>query len=360
MPIACLPIDRQTWVCRTRDAEVQPLVKLPGAADAVPVVSADQTHISIMDGKGKRAGLFRLLPEAPWLVQVLPFANLPRHCQGHAHATVDGCLLVGGRGPGTETIFFDRSRTCAKSDRSATRRRFEALWIRRPGSKGAWETVPIPTELTFSGKAVDGLLIEGTRIIAMDDIVTPKWVIVYGSDGAGNLTMDRVFDLAVHTSYESVKACALGQGEIAVVSHGMNHGTSSSFVSLIRTSDFRERACWSAHYGFQEDLEKRLMPPLMRACAVDFCAGRLVVACEGFGLLVADLRGGPERLTPPDFDGDSEPLEGHSPRPELHPVDVPGLATVERLVMPVGEEAGFFAVGKGLGGAPTYAWVAFD
>lgn len=333
MPHAFLPVDGRIHLCRTEGPEVRVLAGAPGKGEADFVFSRDGSHFSVLDNGNKRAGLFRLLPEAPWFERVLSFASLPRRCQGHAHAVAGGGLLVGGHGSTGES-----------------------LWIRKPGDGDRWTPVPIPEQLRHHGKAVDGLLIEGRRIIAVDDIVMPKWVIVYEADDAGNLQPEEVTELPCHTSYERIRRCALGPGMVGLISSGFNHGTSSRFVSILGSADFMEWALWSAHEGPEDEGEERMRPPLMRACDLGFLRGRLVIACGGFGLLVADLRGWSPVLEDPGPHPHSTYPEG----PELRPIDVPGLAIVERLVLPLGEEAGLFAVGKGLDGERAYGWVAVD
>ncbi len=74
---------------------------------------------------------------------------------------------------------------------------------------------------------------------------------------------------------------------------------------------------------------------------------------------MADLRGWsppPEEAWDPD--GESEEASAGSPgQPPLHLVDLPGLASVDRVVLPPGEAAGLFAVGRGLDGGAAYRWV---
>jgi hypothetical protein len=331
MPHAFLPIDGRTHLCHTEGHKVQALADAPGMDDADFSFSPDGFSFSVLDHGKRRAGLFRLLPEAPWFERVLPFASLPKACKGHAHAVVADNLLVGGRG-----------------------NKEESLWIRSTADGDRWRAVPIPEKVRRPGKAIDGLLIEGGRIIAVDNIVQPKWLIIYEPDGAGSLQPLKVVKLPAHTSYENIQRCALGPGMIGLISRGINHGISSCFVSILESSKFKERAVWSAARSPREDAsESHVPPPIMNASDLGFFGNNLVVACRESGLLISDLRS----RSSDSGASDSSFRSSHPAGPSLRLLNIPSLTSTDRLVMPLGEDAGFFAVGIGLDGEKAYAWV---
>lgn len=67
-------------------------------------------------------------------------------------------------------------------------------------------------------KWVDDLLIDGERLIAIDNVVEPKYYFTYRLDGAAP-KLEAQGMLASHGPYERIKACAIGCGVVAILSH---------------------------------------------------------------------------------------------------------------------------------------------
>lgn len=353
---AILPIKGVSWLCLTHGSEVTPLAQAPGMPDARFVFAPDASALAVLDMDRKRAGLFRILAEEPWFEQVFPFAALPKDCKGHALAVVGGSLLVGGH-----------SKTA------------EALWIRTPGIGNEWQVVPIPERFRARGKAIDGLLLDGPRVIAVDDLIVPKWVIVYRVESPDELRETEVVALPEHISYERIHIAVLGTRWIGLVSKGTRYGSNGTFISLLDADSFAEQAVWSicAPTGLFDGGTKEGMAPLDRALleSVDlgFVGDTLLVACGPWGLLTADLTGWtpPPQMPPPlvekldplsasrEMHEDlSAPTKASGPGPALAFRDAPGLTSVERIVISTPPDpAGAFAVGPGPDGIAAYVWI---
>jgi len=93
----------------------------------------------------------------------------------------------------------------------------------------------LPPELMRFGKSIDALVVADERLIAVDDIVLPKWLLVYDLSQGGVPPLVSTVQLPNHGKFESVLGSALGTEYIAVISSG------SGFVSLLDRTTLEER-----------------------------------------------------------------------------------------------------------------------
>ena len=117
----------------------------------------------------------------------------------------------------------------------------ESLWVRDLRS-GTLTPVPLPEE-TYPGKAIDALLVDGDRLIAVDDIVYPKWHFVYH---IGDPLAPRVkgsVELPGHYSYEQVLSAALCGDAVATLSAGVGRVGRWVGLSLCTRDTLDEGAC---------------------------------------------------------------------------------------------------------------------
>lgn len=218
-----LPVQGQHHVCRISDSGASPVAIFPCATDARLFHEAGSKRIAVIDEAGKRAGLYELVPESPWLRVVVAPHPLPAGARGHAALGVADSLLVGGHSPSGE-----------------------ALWQRWQHDGGSqWNCIPIPEALRRRGKAVDGLHVDADRLIAVDDIRVPKWIFLYRIQSGASLTLDRPIALPSNTTYERILASSLGQRTLWLVSRGVNHGRVGTYVWGLDRRSFKPIACWS-------------------------------------------------------------------------------------------------------------------
>lgn len=97
-----VPRNGVAHLCATQDGQLEVLAEAPGDPDARHVLSEDGSFLAVMDRENTRAGLFELLPTAPWLREVLPISPLPSGCVGHAALAMHDRLLIGGKGRTTK------------------------------------------------------------------------------------------------------------------------------------------------------------------------------------------------------------------------------------------------------------------
>jgi hypothetical protein len=155
----------------------------------------------------------------------------------------------------------------------------ESLWVRDLRT-GAQAPVPLPEE-TYPGKAIDALLVDGDRLIAVDDIVFPKWYFVYDIGDPLRPRAGRSIRLPGHYSYERVLSSALCGDAVATLSSGVGRAGRWTGLSLCTRETLDEAACIT------------LEEPAGRFDEPDPGGGRMtaVVAGTGAFLLPAGSRG---------------------------------------------------------------------
>lgn len=329
MSFAVLPHRGSQWLCRVGGGAVEPLVAAPGGRGARHVIADDAAALAVLTKDRRQAGLFTIQASEPWLVEQLPIAELPPECEGHTVAAVEGTLLVGGHA-----------------------RNGEALWSRHGAGPVPWVEIPLPEFVRQYGKAVDGLLRSGDKLIVIDNIVLPKWVLEYDILGGGQFGLVRTVELPFHTSYENVYQAAIGEPGIVLLSHGMNHGTVSSHVWMLAKESLVEirHVCgraggWLEMMGVKPRGRAKV---ILEARDAAFVGGMLAVACGRRGMIVADVSSLPTRSA------------RHGPAGiPFRRLRLPEVGSVRRLEVPrpvAGD--GLFAVGKTREGEWKVEWVS--
>jgi hypothetical protein len=280
-----LPHEGKAFLCASSNGRVEPLIAAPGEPDARYTLSADGHYLAVIDRNSTRAGLFELLPTTPWLRERLPLSPLPDGCKGHATLPLHDTLLVGGKGP-----------------------RHEALWQRSPMTGDAWTNIALPEEVLQFRKAVDGLHLKGSSLIVVDDIVLPKWLLLYDADERGQLTHRKTLPLPHHTSYEHVIDSHLGASSLWCLSKGINHGISSTHLFRLDATTFEELDHWSAREsarGFYRSVFDVATEPendpgprrrLLACNAMMELSGHALLACGREGLAVMAITADPCRI----------------------------------------------------------------
>lgn len=324
-----LPIEGRLHICSLEGEHLVPLGALPGAEDAQCFPCYASGRVAVVDSQRKRIGLFALTGEAPWVERVLPFSTLPASCIAHVALPLEGGLLVGGHGEVAE-----------------------ALWWRHPRqASDRWEALDLPPKIRKPGKAIDGLHLDGQRLIAVDDIVTPKWLVLYAIGQGPAFTHQRLVQLPSHGSYERVIDSFLGEQRLWCLSRGMNHGTVSTHLWGLDLVKFKEKARWSVHKQGSKpisplfcrlDAGARASSPLETACAVVQWQRQLLVACKENGLIQLPLS--------------DRPAVG-DPAQDLRRIGVSLTDVGSIQIHPDDPDLGVFLIGTGADGAPDWEWL---
>ena len=323
-----VPRNGVAYLCALRDGQWEVISQPPGEADARHVLSEDGCFLAVMDRGNTRAGLYELLAGDPWLSEALPLAPLPNGCVGHAVLPMRDCLLVGGKGPN-----------------------HEALW-QRTAADSSWIGVPLPPEIMKRGKAVDGLHLLGDKLVVVDDIVTPKWLLLYDMPGPGIPVHRETIRLPSHTTYEHIIHSYLGASGLWCLSKGINHGVASTHLWRLSLPEFKQEAHWAANdvrrssfpSVFDEpptsEATRDAMDCLLSCIAVAEVNGNILLACGGNRLGMIALGDGPSHLE------------------DLQFLETPGFYSIDGLVLPAPWDGqGVFLVGEDKSGAMNSTWL---
>lgn len=224
MTFAFLPHEGEIWICHADGPRITPLAPAPGERHALRKFSTDRGEFGFLDQAGKRLGCYRILKDDPWYETVMPPVTLPPACVAKDFLIHDGHVIAGGHS-----------------------KKGEALWARTPGRDNVWRSISLPEGVGKRGKSIDAVFVRDDKLIAIDNILMPKWILVYPllpEISAAGVEMVR---LRAHTTYEYIDQAAEGQDVYALSSSGINHGIRSYYVSLIRKKDLKEIAVWSGH-----------------------------------------------------------------------------------------------------------------
>lgn len=88
-----------------------------------------------------------------------------------------------------------------------------------------WYQLEIPVEVLFIGKAIDDLVVNDSLLIAIDNIVMPKYVVYYHLNSKDGLKLSHYKELKSNGTYESIH-----QGRITDKYFGLLSDTFSGYV----------------------------------------------------------------------------------------------------------------------------------
>jgi len=91
-----------------------------------------------------------------------------------------------------------------------------------------WFKLEIPEEVKMWGKAVDDLVINDSLLIAIDNIVLPKYVLFYSFDSSEKLELSYFEDLKSNGPYESIHAGRITSKYFGLISESYSGYTGAS------------------------------------------------------------------------------------------------------------------------------------
>lgn len=144
-----------------------------------------------------------------------------------------------------------------------------------------WKSIELPSEVLSWGKAVDVLLMDGARLIVIDDIVTPCWLLTFDVSEPLQPELSTIEQLEPHGTYESVSGASVQNQWIAVLTKTMSGWSGlAQHIALIDKRSLKERAAISVP-------NRAAQAELFDWSDVDFWGDLLLVAAgkEGIGIL---------------------------------------------------------------------------
>ncbi len=88
-----------------------------------------------------------------------------------------------------------------------------------------WFCLEIPAQVIFPGKAIDDLVVNDSLLIAIDNLIMPKYILYYQLNETGRLSLSHFKDLKSNGTYESIF-----QGRITTKYLGLISGTYSGYT----------------------------------------------------------------------------------------------------------------------------------
>lgn len=100
--------------------------------------------------------------------------------------------------------------------------------------------VPIPKEVYQPGKAIDDILFLDEKIIVVDNIVEPKYLIEYSTKDLPKLKEGKVFELPINGTYEHIYKGNLNENYLVLLSETVSGYIGySNHISVFKTNDFK-------------------------------------------------------------------------------------------------------------------------
>lgn len=272
----------------------EPIAPVPGDDVRCARLSDDGVHLGVLDQGGRRAAVFRVTRTG-----VEPLG---------APAPLE---------PGREASVIAMKGPVLYAATPGPRARIHVL------GEGRWTVVALPVECCGEGKSVDELLIDGDRLIAVDDVVLPKYFVRFAISAEGALLAPELSEIPAHTAWERIRAAALGERWVALLSGGTTRAGRTDHLALYDRATLSERA------NLSQALDRGGAERWTGVAFAD--EERLYLGCGRAGLGALNLRGlDPQALPALSPRGLAGPADGALPRIEVIDLGAPvvGLVTV--------------------------------
>ncbi len=229
--------------------------------------SSDGRHLALLDLGGKRVQRFTF--EGGEVAKLPSPPTLPK-------GSVGDCLVVEGAG-----VYVG----------GGSRRSASSLWMVRDGPPSS---IPLPEGTGRAGKSIDHLFIVGDRLVAVDNIVIPKWVLTYRLGAEGVPTAEGIRPLTVHSTYERIKRGATGLSVVALYSSAVGRNGTSSYLAVLDKDELDELghvSLFRKPFWTEGEAQRSSAP---KDAALDECpamvfVGDLLVLGNRHGLFSLDL-----------------------------------------------------------------------
>lgn len=251
----------------------------------------EQFVAAVLPSNSERATtalLFRARIDSNHQVQRLPDVELRPHRLG-------GVLVVQG-----QYAYVGGSRTRRQTKRSRDISLGElAGRLDLSADHPVWEPLDLPIEAA-PGKSIDDILIEGTDMILVDNIVFPKYLFIYNLPIKSELPSWRqTVQLPFSRVYEHIRKGQISISYVVLLSGSMGRDGAGTYVSVLRRQDYAPIVVfafrqWGAEWWSETDTDESDIKMKTGKCPFDIALQdyMLVLACYD-GLAYIDLRAFP-------------------------------------------------------------------
>jgi hypothetical protein len=100
-----------------------------------------------------------------------------------------------------------------------------------------WYSLDIPDEFKIPGKAIDDLLANETQLIAIDNIVDPKYLIYYNLNMTSKVSLSHVFELKGTGTYEHITRGFHSENYLGLISDTWGECGAFEYISIYVKKD---------------------------------------------------------------------------------------------------------------------------
>ena len=100
-----------------------------------------------------------------------------------------------------------------------------------------WTKLDIPTELAMFGKSVDDFMITGDTLIAVDNIVMPKYLLYYDIQDLKNIKLIKSYTVPPNGSYETLFRGLIYDNYFVILSSTYGGSGSQSYLTVLKRHD---------------------------------------------------------------------------------------------------------------------------
>ena len=214
-----LPTNGIQSLCKVRpDGSVKVLTQMPSLKDALYKISTDGKFFGVLDFARKRLAVYEFTDTLLWYRKVIPPTTLPRRCIAHDFILHEGRLIVGGASHS-----------------------YENIWMLNYGipheSTLVWKSLDVPANIRKKGKSIDLLYVAGETLIAVDNVILPKWIILYSLLSNKSPEPIGLYPLRVVSAFEHIYHGAESECLYALFSKGIRHNVAISSLQIYFKDD---------------------------------------------------------------------------------------------------------------------------
>ena len=193
--------------------------------------------------------------------------SLPKDYSAFTIAIQEDILFVGGKGENEILGFYDLNKNTPK-----------------------WEPLSIPDELLQFGKAIDDLLLIDNHLVAVDNIVLPKWILKYNITTPLIPKFKSVKELKSHGTYEEITKACLYSEQYFILSNTTSMLGTVEHISML-DSNFNEIGYFSnvIKYGNRDDYLQDTDDSLYSWNSIEIINDFLLISSDNKGLGLLDL-----------------------------------------------------------------------
>lgn len=101
-----------------------------------------------------------------------------------------------------------------------------------------WYILDIPSQISMPGKAVDDLLVNDSLLMAVDDIVMPKYILFYRLNNIGKVRYSHYLQLKSNGCYEQILFARLSGNYLGLNSQTFSSGGRTNHITIFKNLDF--------------------------------------------------------------------------------------------------------------------------